>query len=105
MQVNIEVLQQLVKDGYLTARPHPTADLLIWNYTPKTQYERYWTPETLLCRRLITHSNGTVLARAFKKFFNYEEITEPIPLELFTVTEKMDGSLKGVFEYTHTRQL
>lgn len=97
MRVDIEVLQQLVKDGYLTARPHPTADLLIWNYTPKTQYERYWMPETLLCRGLITHTDGTVVARAFEKFFNYEEITEPLPLEPFTVTEKMDGSLGILF--------
>ncbi len=97
MRVDIEVLQQLVKDGYLTARPHPTADLLIWNYTPKTQYERYWTPETLRCRGLITHTDGTVVARAFEKFFNYEEITEPLPLEPFTVTEKMDGSLGILF--------
>ena len=97
MRVDIEVLQQLVKDGYLTARPHPTADLLIWNYTSKTQYERYWTPETLLCRGLITHTDGTVVARSFSKFFNYEEITEPLPLEPFTVTEKMDGSLGILF--------
>ena len=97
MRVDIEVLQQLVKDGYLTARPHPTVALLIWNYTPKTQYEQYWTPETLLCRGLITRVDGTVVARAFKKFFNYEEITEPLPLEPFTVTEKMDGSLGILF--------
>ncbi len=97
MRVDIEVLQSLVKDGYLIARPHPTADLLIWNYTPKTQYEHYWTPETLLCRGLITHLDGTVVARAFEKFFNYEEITEPLPLEPFTVTEKMDGSLGILF--------
>ena len=91
MRVNVEALQQLVKDGYLTVRPHSTADLLIWNYTSKTQYEHYWTSETLLCRGLITHRDGTVVARAFEKFFNYEEITKPLPLELFTVTEKMDG--------------
>ena len=105
MRVNIEVLQQLVKDGYLTARPHPTAELLIWNYTPRTQYEHYWTLETLLCRGLITRVDGTVVARAFEKFFNYEEITEPLPLEPFTVTEKMDGSLGILFTLDGTPQI
>lgn len=105
MRVNIEVLQQLVKDGYLTARPHPTADLLIWNYTPKTQYERYWTPETLMCRGLITYIDGTVVARAFEKFFNYEEHQESLPLEPFTVTEKMDGSLGILFVYDGKLQI
>ncbi len=105
MRVNIEALQQLVKDGYLTARPHPTAALLIWNYTPKTQYERYWTPETLMCRGLITRTDGTVVARGFKKFFNYEEITEPLPLEPFTVTEKLDGSLGVSFAYDDKPQI
>jgi len=91
VQVAIDVLRQLVKDGYLTARPHPTADLLIWNYTPKTQFERYWTPETLMCRGLITKADGTVVARSFPKFFNYEEYTGQLPQEPFTVTEKLDG--------------
>ncbi len=105
MRVNVEALQQLVKDGYLTARPHPTADLLIWNYTAKTQYEHYWTPETLMCRGLITRTDGTVVARAFQKFFNYEEITEPLPLEPFTVTEKLDGSLGILFVYEGKPQI
>ncbi len=105
MRVNVQVLQQLVKDGYLTARPHPSADLLIWNYTPKTQYERYWTAETLRCRGLITRTDGTVVARSFEKFFNYEEITEPLPLEPFTVTEKLDGSLGILFVYEGKTQI
>jgi len=97
VQVNIDVLQQLVNDGYLTARPHPTAKLVIWNYTPKTQFERFWTLETLMCRGLITSTDGTVVARAFEKFFNYEEYTGQLPLEPFTATEKLDGSLGILF--------
>ena len=93
MKVNIERLQPLVEDGYLTCRPHPTADLVIWNYTPRCQFDRYWTPETMMCRGLITKSDGSVIARSFPKFFNYEEHQGAIPLEPFKVTEKMDGSL------------
>lgn len=92
-QVDINTLQQLVDQGYLTCRSHPTADLLIWNYTPKTQYDRYWTEETMMCRGLITKPNGAIVARSFPKFFNLEEHEGPIPVEPFTITEKMDGSL------------
>jgi RNA ligase len=92
--VDIEVLQALVGEGYLTMRPHPTADLLIWNYTAKAQYNRHWTPETMMCRGLITTGAGEIVARPFCKFFNYEEYTgDPPATGPFTVTEKMDGSL------------
>lgn len=92
-QVDVEALQRLVIDGYLTARPHPTEDLVIYNYTPRCQFDRYWTPETMMCRGLITKVDGTIVARPFGKFFNVEEHQGAIPLESFKVTEKMDGSL------------
>ncbi len=93
----VQRLSALVEQGYLTVRLHPTADLLLWNYTPKTQFERYWTPETMMCRGLITRSDGTIVAKPFCKFFNWEEYEGPLPLEAFTVTEKMDGSLGIVY--------
>lgn len=92
-QVDTTKLWALVDAGYLTMRPHPTAGLAIWNYTPKCQFERYWTPETLMCRGLITTPTGEIVARPFKKFFNLEEHQGGLPLEPFTVTTKMDGSL------------
>jgi RNA ligase len=99
VHVDIGKLQRLVEDGYLTARPHPTADLLIWNYTPRCQYERYWTPETMMCRGLITKLDGTVHARGFVKFFNYGEMPEQeIPLEPFKVIRKADGSLGILYQ-------
>ena len=96
--VDVARLQSLVDEGYLTMRRHPeVADLLIWNYTAKTQYERHWTAETRLCRGLITTSDGTIMARPFEKFFNLEEYEDLVggsfSKEPFTVTAKMDGSL------------
>jgi RNA ligase len=79
--------------GLITCRPHPTHDLLIWNYTPQCQFERTWDDVTTQARGLITRSDGTIVARPFRKFFNYEERQPAIPLEPFKVTEKMDGSL------------
>lgn len=91
--VDLAKLRELEAQGYLTGRQHPTLELLIWNYTPKAQFEKHWTPETLACRGLITDLAGRIIARPFEKFFNLEERQEPIPIEPFEVYEKMDGSL------------
>jgi len=93
MQRNAE-LQQLITDRYVSVQKHPTADLFIYNYTPKTQYERLWNEWTLACRGLILDGAGNVVARPFAKFFNLSELDPAqIPDEPFTVFEKMDGSL------------
>lgn len=89
-----ERLDTLVSDGWLRSQRHPDADLWIYNYTERTQYENFWTPETLVCRGLILDADGNVVARPFAKFFNYGTAqAAQIPAEPFVVTEKIDGSL------------
>jgi RNA ligase len=98
-QFDRERLDALVTDGWLRSQRHPHADLWIYNYTEKTQYENHWTPETLVCRGLILGETGNVVARPFSKFFNYGSAqAASIPAEPFVVTEKMDGSL-GILYY------
>lgn len=85
---------KLIDEGYLMTAKHPNADLWLYNYTAKTQYEKAWNSITLSCRGLILDQNGQVVARPFPKFFNIEEHqTEDIPNMSFEVFEKMDGSL------------
>lgn len=67
-------IEKAVKDGRVTERKHPTKDLWIYNYTPKTQYDRDWDDVTLMCRGLVLDGEGKIMARPFKKFFNYGEI-------------------------------
>jgi len=96
----IEVLEKYHNDGLLHKQTHLTLDLTIWNYSPKVQYERLWDDITMQCRGLVTNSQGKVIARPFKKFFNYEEHKpEEIPNEYFDVYEKLDGSLGILFNY------
>jgi RNA ligase len=96
----LDILERYHKDGLLQKQTHPTLDLIIWNYSPKVQYERLWDNITMQCRGLVTNSEGKVIARPFKKFFNYEEHKpEEIPNEYFEVYEKMDGSLGILFNY------
>ena len=98
----LEILQKYHTDGLLHKQTHPTLDLTIWNYSPKVQYERLWDEITIQCRGLVTNSKGDIIARPFKKFFNYEEHKpEDIPNEDYVVYEKMDGSLGILFYYEY----
>lgn len=96
----LDILEGYHKDGLLHKQTHPTLDLTIWNYSPKVQYEKLWDEITTQCRGLVTNSKGDIVARPFKKFFNYEEHKpEDLPNEYFEVYEKMDGSLGILFYY------
>ena len=96
----LTTLEKYYADGLLHKQIHPRLDLTIWNYSPKVQYERLWDDITLQCRGLVTNSKGEIVARPFKKFFNYEEHKpEDIPNEDYVVYEKMDGSLGILFNY------
>jgi RNA ligase len=67
----LDILEKYYNLGLLYKQTHPTLDLTIWNYSPKVQYEGLWDDITMQCRGLVTNSNGDVIARPFKKFFNY----------------------------------
>lgn len=94
---------QYVKDGWVIAQRHPSLPLTIYNYSQATQYESHWDEITLQCRGLVLDDAGKIVARPFKKFFNWEELNRYMvagrlqePYEIF---EKLDGSLGICFCY------
>ena len=91
-------LNKYHNDGLLYKQTHPTLPLTIWNYTPDVQYGEKWDEVTLQCRGLVTGTEGNVVARPFKKFFNLEE-NKHTPTQDFEVFDKMDGSLGIMFKY------
>lgn len=100
MKIDLKPFYDLVDQKYLSVQKHPTEDLLIWNYTQKCQFDRKWTTETMMARGLVTDLVGNLVARPFKKFFNFEEHTgedsklSKLPMnEAFEVFDKVDGSL------------
>lgn len=105
MKIDINKLRKLEKDGWLMSQVHPTLPLIIWNYTNQTQWEGYWNEFTLMCRALVTDTEGEVVAHPMKKFFNYSELLAKgqVPFDdFFTVYKKMDGSLIQLFYYKDT---
>ena len=100
MTVDINILNDYLEKGLVVKNDHPTLPLSIYNYSRTCQYEGGWDDITKMCRGLILDKEGNVVAKAFNKFFNYEELTlSDIPEESFEVFEKLDGSLGILFWY------
>lgn len=95
--MKIQIPEILIEQGWISKRKHPKYNYFIYNYSPKTQYQNYWNEYTLMCRGLILDKDGFVIARPWKKFFNYDDYLGDIPQEFdnspFEVYEKLDGSL------------
>lgn len=96
-----EAVDKQVAEKFIAVRKHPEADLWIYNYTQKAQWDNHWTPETRACRGLIVDGDRRIVARPFEKFFNVEQ-HESLPAEPFDVYEKLDGSL-GVMYFLDGR--
>lgn len=95
----IEELRKLEEQGYVSSSEYK--DLILFNYTDKTTYEKYWNKYTLEARGTIYNKNtGEIVARAFEKFFNINEMgftEEIVSKEKFVATVKYDGSMGCVF--------
>lgn len=100
MQLDKVKILSLIEEGFLMVNTHPSLPLNIYNYTRKTQFEKYWNEYTLLARGLVLDFDYNVVAFPFKKFFNFEEHqASDIPKESYEVFDKMDGSLGILFNY------
>jgi T4 RnlA family RNA ligase len=89
----LETLESYYNEGWLIKQTHPELPLTIWNYSQTTQYAGKWDDVTLMTRGLVTdNETGEIVARPFKKFFNWEE-NKHTPTNEFEVYNKMDGSL------------
>jgi hypothetical protein len=102
---NFQQLDKLTEDGYLNKVFSPCNKLVLYNYTDKCTYEKKWNEHTLNARGTVYEvSTGKIIARAFKKFFNFSELSASEQRNLikrtdFIATEKYDGSMGLVFWY------
>lgn len=94
------LLGEMMDKGYVQVRYHPDYRYAIYCYTKAAMFDREWNDVTKTCRGLIVNEDtGEVLARPFRKFFNYGEPSCPViePDELVQVYDKVDGSLGIVY--------
>lgn len=91
-----DILMSHVDNG-LIRRTLNADGYALFNYTERAQWSRSWDAQTLTCRGLVLDPDGYVQSRPFPKFFNLNEHESPdlpdLPIEPFSVYEKLDGSL------------
>lgn len=94
---SVNAFNMMIDDGLIVKQKHNNADLFIYNYTPRVQYDRIWNRVTKQCRGLILDGEYNIVALPFPKFFNLEEIESnenmSLPETSFEVYDKLDGSL------------
>lgn len=81
---------------------HPLYPIFLYNYTEKCKYQGFWNDTTLWCRGLVLDTNGYVVARPFKKFFEESQLYEEMKASNGVVQEsyeKLDGALGILFFY------
>jgi RNA ligase len=100
--MDVQELERLVNEHYITRKFHPEFPLAILNYSPTAQFDRdlIWDDTLSVCRGLIYNSKTfDIVARPFAKFWNLnteghpETLEENLPTDRPLVTTKMDGSL------------
>lgn len=99
---NLNPYYKLVEEGYLNSQEK--GNLVLFNYTDKCTYDRYWNEHTLSARGIIFNKiSGECVARPFPKFFNLSELeNKQLPQvpenESYEVCNKEDGSL-GILRF------
>ncbi len=119
MELTLENCLKYVEDGWLTKHESADGKLIGFKYSLATVYEQHWDEITLQCRGIaFEKETGKVIAWPFNKFFNYQEIYaqdgslahigkilneldgwRPFTSKIYTIAEKVDGSLGIVYFY------
>ena len=90
----IDLLEQMVRDGYIKRTPHNNLGLYIYKYTEKCTYEEIWNEMTIMCRGLVLDSDYNIIMNCIPKFFNRNEKFAYKEYNMdYEVYEKKDGSL------------
>lgn len=96
--IDPRLLSDMLDQGYIRERRHPSYPYRILNYTETAAYEGLWNEATTQCRGLVIDDSGFVIARPLEKFHNHTEhdghkfpaldLSAPVK-----VTDKLDGSM------------
>ncbi len=107
MHESLKPYLDLVEEGYLNSKE--SGSLILFNYTEKCTFERYWNEFTMAARGLIFNKEtGEIVSRPYKKFFNLNEhettFFKNLPKEPYAVYEKVDGSMGQLFFHPDLNQ-
>lgn len=95
------LLDEMIAKRYVNVQTLPEYGYKIYNYSKLCTIDHVWNDVTETCRGIITDKDDNIIARPFRKFYNYEEIEQKniIPDLPFKIYDKRDGSL-GILYWT-----
>ena len=100
IKYDLKELFKLHEEGWLKMNQYKD-QLYIFCYSPKCQYEKFWTPLTLSMRGMVLGREGEVIGQCLPKFFNLSEVPETraenLPREDYEIFQKVDGSMISTF--------
>ncbi len=92
--MDASLLRDMIDAKYIRVKPHPVVPYLIYNYSEMAMFDKVWNEATEQCRGLITDTDGFVIARPWRKFYNLGEKATLIGShDTVEITDKADGSL------------
>lgn len=59
-----EEIMRMVDEKLVTVQKHPTADLFIYNYSQKVQFDKLWNEVTRQTRGLIMDGTGILCSKS-----------------------------------------
>ena len=95
------LLDDMIAKKYVNVSTLDGYGYKIYNYSKSCTIDHVWNDVTETCRGIITDKDDNIIARPFRKFYNYEEIEQKniIPDLPFKIYDKRDGSL-GILYWT-----
>jgi len=100
IKYDLKELFKIHEEGWLKMNQYKD-QLYIFCYSPKCQYEKFWTPLTLSMRGMVLGREGEVIGQCLPKFFNLSEVPETraenLPREDYEIFQKVDGSMISTF--------
>ncbi|WP_293955979.1 MULTISPECIES: RNA ligase [unclassified Sphingobacterium] len=101
MIINIEELNQRIKNSHITVEKHPTHDIYIYGYhkNPLERIKNNWNEYSKMCRGLILDSSGRIIERPFSKFWTFRNyLSKDIILQSENRVLKLPDSKPKIFE-------
>lgn len=114
--LDMQLLNEDLKNRKISMNLHPSLPIAILNYTNECMFDNYWPETVQICRGLIievdpaTYPNISgecrIISRPFHKFFGLDHdgqddyILENLPKVIPTVTDKVDGWMGVLWNYT-----
>lgn len=108
--LDMNKLEEHLKNGYVEQRFHNTLPLVIYCYSRKATFDNVWDEVTTKCRGLIVEAKPSmeIIARPFEKFFNLNHAGRPETdmlnimssnMGTLVFSEKLDGSMGTYWRY------